>query len=414
MKKKLYARDSKGKILEWSVATEQLGLDTSIRISYGEFDGAKAITWRNKIQGKNIGKANETSGEEQAENDCVSLIKRQKDKGYIELDVVISGSLLLTKEALEAVLPKYRRDASGNIKPMKAQQYYRSKKNWTAPDGSVWDDRKYYYIKNPHTIKETNAIVTKFPCMAQPKINGVRALIIKEENNYIIKSKEGLIYDLPHITNYLKSKDLQNFIDVLDGEIYLHGESLQTISSAVKKPNLQTGYLKFIMFDLAIEEETNVERWNKLKEFATLVNDINSPFELITTALITSDARAQQFTDINIEKGYEGTIFRDTNATYKFGSRPVTMTKLKRALDAEFKIVNVLPQEKDNTKANFECITKEGEKFLVDPKGTDEYKRNLLISANEIIGKNLTLTFYEYTDLGKPLHILEAIIRDYE
>lgn len=418
LKQTLYARDSKGKILEWSVATEEVGLNVNIRISYGEFEGSKAIKWRSNIKGKNIGKANETSPIKQAESDCESLIKRQVDKGYMSLGMLgieaFEGNLLAL---LETHLPKYRQDASGNIKPMKAQQYYRSKKNWTDPTGKVWTDRKYYYILNGHAIKEPNSVITKFPCMGQPKINGVRATIIEENGKHIIKSKEGLIYNLPHITRYLDDRMLLNSRDtplVLDGELYIHGESLQSISSAVKAANLLTLYLKFVMFDVAIQDYTNLERWQQVKEIHNAIDGLNCPFELIQTTKLTSDTHAQKFTDLCIKNGYEGIICRDMEAHYKFGSRPTTMTKLKRAISAEFKIINVLPQEIDSTKANFECITKNGERFAVDPKGTDEYKRSILNSPDEFIGKNLTITFYEYTDIGKPLHLLEAVVRDYE
>lgn len=436
----LYARDSKGKILEWNIEV-QSNTQVDIRISYGEYKGAKSLRWQRDIKGKNIGKSNETNAYEQAVFNIESKIRLQKKKGYMSLDeaqqqylkaeeVVVKASFTfrnITEDnrdtllvTLEKYLPKNRTDADGNVKPMKAQQYYRSKKNWIDPNGVEWSDRKYYYLLNPNTIKEKGAIITKFPCMGQPKINGVRCTIRVVDNKVLLKSKEGKIYHVAHIEDFLNINiDIFNCngIDVvLDGELYIHRELLQDIGSAINKPNLNTPRIVFILFDIAIEDKTNLNRWKVIKSHIVpkLNTHLNCPIQLISSVRIMGDEGAQTMTDNWIHQGYEGSIFRQFDGEYAFGKRPQAMTKLKRTISYEFVIVDIVPQEKDSSKGNFICITNEGQRFAVNPKGTDEFKREVLYKRESLIGEKLTCDFYEWTKDLKPFHILNNTIRNYE
>lgn len=445
----LYTRDIKGKILQWR-AEIQVTNQVDISISYGEYGGEQTLTWERNIQGKNIGKSNETDSFEQAELQVLSRINRQRRRGYMTLIDArdqsedqddarprftpinfkdTTDTLLLQ---LDKFLPKHRTDLDGNIKPMKCQQYYRKKKDWIDPTGKLWDDRKYYYLENPYVKKEEKAIITKFPCIAQPKINGVRATIQLINNTVIIKSKEGLKYIIPQINDFCSinndifnilidtggsiQKNIEDINIILDGELYIHGEALQDITSAVKKSNLNTPRIKFILFDLAIPNKDMLQRWSIIKQIKKNILDqhINCPIEVIESFKISSDKEAQTITDKFIKRGYEGTIFRDFKGIYAFGKRPQQITKLKRIIDEEFTIVDIVPQSKDPNKGMYSCINKKGLRFEVTAKGTNLFKEELLINKQNYIGKSLTCSFYEYTNDGKPLHIINNIIRDYE
>lgn len=435
----LYARNSAGKIVKWNIEVQNNNGQVDIKRSYGQYDGSQSLNWQRDIQGKNIGKENETNSWQQAIKECESRINRQKQKGYVTLEEARTqynivpiqkntlGSLRLLVDdnrdsiliELDKLLPKYRTDLDGNVKPMKASQYYRSEKNWTDPDGKIWKDRKYYYLLNPYAPKEDKAVINKFPCMGQPKINGIRCTIRYTNNKPILKSKEGKVYNVAHIEDFLTlNSDIFNLYPnlVLDGELYIHGELLQDIRSAVVKPNLNTPRVKFILFDLAIENETNLSRWNFIKHKIKPILDqyLNCCIEVIRTVKITNDTSAQKLTDLFISQGYEGSIFRQEAAMYGFGSRKQSMTKLKRCISDEFKITDIVPQEKDNTKGNYRCITKEGLYFDVTPDGVDFFKRELLLNKHDYIGKNLTCDFYEWTKDNKPFHVLRSTVRDYE
>lgn len=439
----LYARDNKGKILQWVISVIPLGNNIDIRKSYGEYGGAQAIRWQRNIKGVNIGKSNATTPYQQAINEAESAIKRKKRSGYMTLEeakakyipekattsyglsfVNLTDDITIEVDKLYAdlnlYLPKFRTDLKGNVKPMKAAQYYRSKKDWTDPEGNLWSDRKYYYLQNPFKTKEKGAIITKFPCIGQPKINGVRSLIQLNNNSVIITSKDGLTYNIPQISDFLNINSDIFFYKgeniVLDGELYIHGELLQDIASAVKKVSLNTARVVFVLFDIAVEGFNNKDRWDIIKSHIKPKLDIHlsCPIELIQSVKILNDVHAQNYTDFCIQKGFEGAMFRQQDAEYGFGKRITGITKLKRVIDTEFTITDIVPQDKDITKGNYQCITDKGLYFEVTPKGTDEFKRELLINKVRYIGKKLTCVFYEWTKEGKPFHIMNNIIRDYE
>jgi len=426
----LYARDSKGKILQWKIKVTREEDSINIVKSYGELDGGQVIKWQRNIQGVNIGKANETNPYEQACLQSESTIRRQKDRGYMSYDGLkekfnITVPINL-KHDLEMFLPKSRVDASGNVKPMKAQQYYRSNKGgknslgWTDPSGKIWTDRKYFYLKNPRAVKEPKSIITTFPCMIQPKINGVRCTLQIDGAEIKLLSKEGKPYDIPQVTDFstLNSDMFEYNGDklVLDGELYIHGEILGDIASAVNSTNLNTPRVKFILFDLAIETYTNKERWGIIRDHIKpkLEQHLNCCIEPIRTFQIINDATVQDFTDKFIKDGYEGSILRDFDGMYAFGKRPQAMTKLKRVIDKEFIIIDIVSQDIDPSKGLFVCITNTGNVFKVTPKGDDAFKRYVLDNKEDIKGKQLTCSFYEYTDGGLPYHIIDNLIRDYE
>lgn len=407
--------------VQWVIKIESLNRKINLMIAYGTVNGVQAVRYQNDIKGKNIGKANETSSWEQAELEAQSRINLKLKEGYVKDSDIFNEGEVITDliSILDARLPEYNTDVNGNDIPMKCQQYYRSKKDWKSPEGIMWEDRKYYYLINPYVDKDPTAIVSVFPSYIQPKINGVRAFIKETKDGIVIFSKKGLTYNLPHIVEYIKEINLfREFPEntILDGELYIPGESLQNIGSAVKTNQFSTLSVQFHLFDLAIADMVQTERFAELYKptVKEKLNGVNAAVVLVPGKRVVNDARVQVLTDEYIAQGYEGSIIRDYNGLYEFGKRPKTITKLKRTTDEEFMIVDIIRAEKDPSCGLFVCVTSEGKEFKVNPKGTIEYKKEVLLNREYYIGKELTCVFYEYTDDGIPFHIMNNIVRDYE
>lgn len=420
----LYKKSSNN-IQQWEAKIEATLNGINLVLLYGQING-KLIENKRVVQGKNIGKSNQTSGYSQAQSEIESLIKKKADEGYKTLNQLgynyfIDGDDI--EKFLLEVLPDDTTDANDNLKPMKAQQYYRSKANWIGPDGITYIDRKYYYISNPYVNKEKDAIIIKFPCLAQPKVNGVRCFIMLKNDKVLMLSKEGKEYDIKHIKtffednkNLFKVKYKDTSINLIyDGELYLYGGTLQRISSAVKKYNIDTPQLTFNIFDLGITDYKQIDRFKILKYLNTkLIMLPTSPVLILSSDVVNNDKEAQEHCDKSIKQGFEGSIFRDFNSTYQFGKRRPNMVKLKRTISNEYKIIDIVPQKKDNSLGLYLCQTKEGEVFEVTPKGGRDFQYTLLLIKHNYINKFITLVFYEYTESMKPLHIIDMIIRDYE
>lgn len=423
--KTLYAKDNAGNILVWKATILNNGIDCSISFSYGRIFGAKQLDWERNIVPKNVGRANETTAYEQAESRLRSRVNKKKKAGYRELtseeknylNLLPSEDTIKYINYLESIISDERLDEEGFKKPMKAAQYFRSKKPFTDPTGKVWKDQKYYFILNPHVPKDNKAYAAKFPMMLQPKINGVRAFLYLENGKAKLKSKDGLQYTAPsHIIDWAtNNKGIfgEKLNDIIDGELYIYNEPLNEVQSAVKAVNLNTSRVVFVAFDLAIEKLTNLERWKLLKIRHNVKYDLNCPIDLIKTVMVKKDSQVQQLTDDYIKSNYEGSILRDPNALYGFGSRRNTMLKLKRDISEDFYIKGVVPQAKRNDLGMFLCEYK-GVEFTINPTLSEKDKAHIRNFPNEYIGKKLQTRFYEWTPFGKPLHIIDTIIRDYE
>ena len=81
----LYKYDTKGKVRQWKGWTE-LNEDGSvtIKLEHGQQNGKLQIKERIATKGKNIGKSNETTIEQQAQSDLDSIYQKQLDDGYVQ------------------------------------------------------------------------------------------------------------------------------------------------------------------------------------------------------------------------------------------------------------------------------------------------------------------------------------------
>ena len=130
----LYGRSTNGKIKEWKISVLKMADGTCyIETEHGYEDGKKQLDTRYIEEGKNIGRANETSPYEQALSEAKSAHSRKKDSGYVEDKNKIPSA------------------SDGLFLPMLAHRY------------------------DKHSSK------IKFPCWVQPKLDGVRMIAKKED-----------------------------------------------------------------------------------------------------------------------------------------------------------------------------------------------------------------------------------------
>lgn len=369
----LYGIATNGKIKTVNYYVEELEDGTcNIVNEHGYLDGKKQTDRRNVKTGKNIGKANETTTAAQAISEATSKWQKKIDSNYTENK---SG----------------RPDAEEkSLLPMLAHDYR----------------------KRSHNIK--------FPCLVQPKIDGVRCMLSTHSDHaYRFSSRKDKTYDtLSHLLIDL-SKILSKYhIDVaktpLDGEIYRHGLTLQEINRRVKKNRgAKTKELEYWIFDIADPSMRDEDRQEMLAK-VSLVAQVDK-IRFVDSIVAYNDAEIKKYHDEFVQQGFEGAIIRNMDGKYAFNKRSADLQKYKEFIDDEFKIVGTTSGEgREHDAIIFVCQTDKGLEFPVRPRGLLEMRRKMMEDADSYIGKDLTVRFFNYTEDGLPFLPVGITVRDYE
>ncbi len=242
----------------------------------------------------------------------------------------------------------------------------------------------------PMLAQNGKKIKFEFPIDIQPKYDGLRCLTIWQNDEIKLLSRGNKFYNVKHIENILS--DMLKEGEMLDGELYIHGISLQTINSWVKREQSDTLKIEYHIYDTPSDEPW-YKRKNKLKSYKS--NDI---IKIVETTTVNSLSEIELFHNKFVEDGFEGAILRDNNSKYLFGKRSSGLLKWKNFEDKEFKIVGI---ESGTGKMSdcpiFVCKNDMNDKtFNVVPLGTMESRKEMFTDSN--IGKFLTVKFIGRTE----------------
>jgi DNA ligase-1 len=364
----LYDTDKMGRIRTYEISVKLFEDIAVIEIVHGLEDGQKQLESINIVRGKNIGRSNETTPFEQAKMDAVSKWNLKKDKGYTTI----------------------RGGKSEILLPMLAQNI---------------NEREKYIV---------------YPCYDQPKLNGMRCLSFRENGKIRLQSRGGKqIQSIPHIEQELLM--IMKDGGILDGELYVHGEKLQDITSAInnvdnpEKAKIALSEVKYYVYDCPDRESKYTFR-DRFSSFLSVIMGLNLHYvKAVPTIVCNSKADIDKALAKNIADGYEGTIIRNCDGFYAWGERSNDLQKYKLMQDAEYLITGVKAGTGRYAEAAiFQCITKEGKTFDVNPEGDMAQKKEYLVNAKKYIGKMLTVRFQELTKDGLPTFGVGQCIRDYE
>ena len=400
---KLYKRDKKGKLMEWNIWHDNV----SYTPSSGYVGGAITETLPTFVEQKNVGKANETSLEQQVLNEVSSKIQYQIDHGY-------SYEIPSEEKRFEVSL---------------ADKY---------------SDRQ-----------EKGKL--DFPYFIEPKLDGLRCYIKMVDGEIRMFSRGHKEFvSCPHIKeNEFVKKFFETYPDaILDGELYNHElkDDFNKIVSLVKKTKPKPEDLKesakfvqYHCFDSYYPSEPQLlytERKTRLLNILQQNNwvghhfdDVNKDsfylvgvgwvhhffggWKLELSYEVYNEILVEHYIEGAVNRGYEGIMLKK-DVPYFFG-RSFDMLKYKKFKDAEYKIVD-FEEGKGNLKgiaAAVICETDNGEKFKAGVTGTQDYARNLYENRNEYVGKLATIKYQELTPMkdgkgGVPRFGKMMSVRDYE
>lgn len=352
----LYSKTASGKINYWQIWTE----GAAIKTRWGTV-GGEELSDQVLAEGKNIGRSNETSPEQQAELEAQSKYDKKLRLKYFTSIEDATGKL--------------------NLKPMLA--------------GKLDDKRGKKLV---------------FPVHIQPKLNGVRCIAYALEDGSVrLMSRGGKDYTLPHVQEELKGVLLPG--QHLDGELYCHGMSLQTIVHHIKTYTNDSLCIRYCLYDMFHLDTLDTAIWrarfNALAEFccATPWNYI----DLVDTAEASSMEHIDKIHDRYVEDKYEGAIVRLMHGTYRIAARSLELLKYKKFLDGEFEVTGWRIGK--HGVVVFECVQEEGKKFEVQPEGSAEERAQMLAEAPQRIGQLLTVRYKDRSDDNIPQHLVGVAFR---
>ncbi len=322
---------------------------------------------------KNIGKSNETSGEEQAVLESEAKYRKQLAQGGY-------------KENIEDV------DKEEFFSCMLAKSY---------------DDRKDSVQFPPGVY-------------SQPKLDGIRCLI-SSKGAFTRNGKE--IFTVEHIKAIFADKFEEYGEEIIfDGEIYAHEfkNDFNKIASLAKK-------LKPTKEDLE-ESARSIQYWcydcflgknyifsdrcNFIKQI--IKNNKDNPVKIVETTHCKSQNDLDKCYENYMADGFEGQMIR-FDKIYE-NKRSSFLLKRKEFMDEEFQILDILEGEgnKSNMAGAMVFKNKDGKNFNSNIKGTWEYCAELLKNKEEYIGKLATIKFFNWTPDGFPRFPYVIGIRDFE
>lgn len=347
--KTIYKTDSTGKLRFLQVYSTNADL---VQVS-GVVGSENPVTHTSTCKAKNIGKANETSPEQQARIEAEAKVIAKLTEGYFE-------------DMDEARKTRV-------VSPMLAKSY----------------------MENAHKIDWSK------PVFAQPKLDGMRSLIAKDQG---CKSRAGKKIDtMNHITSEI---DNLTVIDVLDGELYAHGRNFQENMRLIKKyRGPETEEVKYHVYDMVLLNIPFRERYALLSALVAGLKNV----ELVPTYPIRNEEDLKRIHKKFISLGYEGTMIRHGEEGYLIDVRADQLLKYKDFLDITAVIKDVVPMDKESDQGTFvfEWPGAKGHPLGVNILGcgmkfSHAERKEILLNRDKYIGQTGELRFFEYSEDGVP------------
>jgi DNA ligase-1 len=386
----LYKKTTIGKTQTWEIEVS----GNKFRTISGQSDGKKITNKWTICEGKNVGKKNATTAEEQALKEAEAKHKKKLEAGYH-----LNLKNISKKRFYE---------------PMLAQDFKsknRQKEVMSEIDGQLGD------------------------IFSQPKLDGIRCIAMRE-GLFTRTGKE--ITAVPHIHEALKPLFEKYPNATLDGELYNHAykDDFNKIIHLVRKQNLTEEHLaeskemiQYHIYDAPVigkdnpfrkggcytEKDYFSDRTSVLDaQFPNLGLDKEECLVIVETIEIHSREQLDRCYEDYVEAGYEGQMVR-LDGPYE-NKRSPRLLKRKEFIDEEYKILGYEEGEgnRAGTIKHFKFKNKDGKEFNSNVKGSFSYLTKLLEIADTLIGKDATIKYFNLTPDGVPRFPYVIAIRDYE
>lgn len=356
----LFKKNVSGDYQEWTIGTNR----NMIVTRWGQVGGAIQET-RDEIRtGKNLGRANATTPEQQASAEALSLWEKKLKKGYVQtLDDAIRGKT-------DAII-------EGGIFPMLAHRF----------------------DEHGHKLQ--------YPCFIQPKLDGHRCIAMTDADGRctLWSRTRKPITSMKHIVAAIERLNMP--LTIFDGELYNHEyrERFEELTSFIRDREFRDGAeaVQYHIYDLPSSWSFH-NRWDFLNKHLRLEkvqppdNPSLVPLQPVQTILVNDEDELMVEFGRFLEQGYEGAMARNMSGEY-VNKRSYDLLKIKEFSDNEFRVIGV---EEGRGKlvghAIFVCVTNTGIEFRAKLKGKQEDLKRYFDRPELAIGRTLTVKYQGLTN----------------
>jgi DNA ligase-1 len=346
----LYKKTQTGATQQWQVHIK----DNTYWSVEGLVGGTLTTNSPTAAEPKNVGRANATSGAEQAVLEATAKHQKKLDKGYYA-DIGSIG----TKKFFEPMLA-----------------------------------HKYVDVKDK----------INFPVLVSPKMDGARMIV----DRHGMWTRNGKPYvSTPHILHDLEPLFAEHPDWIIDGEIYSHDIPFEKIMSLVKKTKPDDGdihesrkHCKLWIFDGVAGDaaEPYESRIDKIEKEILCLCPTNHvlPFKFVKSLSVADHANVKHHHDAYVMNGFEGLMIRIPGSPYE-NKRSKNLLKYKEFSDEEF-MIRRFEEAKGNRAGMAGAVVLEhptipDKTFNAGIRGGEEYYQDLWRNRSKYVGKKATVRF---------------------
>jgi DNA ligase-1 len=239
------------------------------------------------------------------------------------------------------------------------------------------------------------------------------------------------IISAQHIREALEPLFQNNPKLILDGELYCDklNNDFNKIISLVKKskPSLadlkeSSEIIQYWIYDIPSSAKKGFKQRND--EINALLNISATPAWLlgvpsclvnVETTFLHDQKQLDDLYGKYLDHGFEGQMIRSMNGLYE-NKRSKNLLKRKEFIDSEYTVIDVCEGagNRSGTAGWLVLKLEDGRTFKSNIKGNFEYLRKLLVDKKELIGKLVTVKYFQLTPDGIPRFPYMTSVRDYE
>lgn len=251
-----------------------------------------------------------------------------------------------------------------------------------------------------------------YPCIAQYKLDGFRAIYIPGKG---FIGRSGKPISNVNLEDHINIPDIAigDKPQVFDGELYSHDIHFNEISSILRSDKEIPDSLKYVIYSMISREDWDKRKSNtpyhaQLKRIGIGIKIYgNNNIQGINSFIINNPYELEELYNKALNLGYEGLMVKDPNASYQFKRvtlKSKIMAKIKPEDFADGKIINWFKgadgSKLENKFGGFIIELENGKEVRVGGGFDDKEREKYGVKTDGYIGSWIRISYLEKTPAG--------------